>query len=88
MMFHRIPTRNTDRMKTWLIALNIDPNTPKESIKGHYVCSVHFTDDDYIEKMQFATRTTKRVLKDTAIPSKSLGGQSAAAAVSSRSIIL
>ena len=28
MMFHRIPTKNADLMNRWLLALEIDPNTP------------------------------------------------------------
>nr|XP_055038839.1 uncharacterized protein LOC129426495 isoform X4 [Misgurnus anguillicaudatus] len=46
-----------------------DLHTPVATIKGHRVCSEHFTEDDYFQKMQFATRTMKLVLKDTAIPS-------------------
>jgi len=44
----------------------LDPNTPEEIIKDHRVCSVHFTEDDYFEKNEFATQTMKRV-KDTDI---------------------
>ena len=51
------------------------PNTPVNSINKYFVCSEHFTIDDYFEKMQVATRTMKRVLKDTAIPSIIKTGQ-------------
>nr|XP_055071078.1 uncharacterized protein si:dkeyp-30e7.2 isoform X1 [Misgurnus anguillicaudatus] len=76
MMFHRIPTKNADLMKQWLLALDIDPHTPVATIKGYRVCSEHFREDDYFHKMEFATRTMKRVLKDTAIPSIVQTGQS------------
>ncbi|XDV35988.1 hypothetical protein PO909_005842 [Leuciscus waleckii] len=71
-------------MNQWLLGLDIDPNTPEDIIKDYHVCSEHFTEDDYFEKMEFATRTMKRVLKDTAIPSIVKTGQSGspAAAVS------
>ncbi|XP_073714375.1 zinc finger MYM-type protein 4 isoform X4 [Misgurnus anguillicaudatus] len=78
MMFHRIPTKNAELMNQWLLALDIDPHTPVATIKGHRVCSEHFTEDDYFLKI----RTKKRVLKDTAIPSLIVQrGQSGAAAV-------
>ncbi|XDV31414.1 hypothetical protein PO909_034103 [Leuciscus waleckii] len=73
MIFHRIPTKNTDLMNRWLLVLGIVPNTPVNTIKKYLVCSEHFTEDDYFEKMQVATRTMKRVLKDTAIPSIKTG---------------
>ena len=76
MMFHRILTKNADLMNLWLLALALDPNTPVDIIKYHRVCSEHFTEDDYFERMEFATRTMKRVLKDTAIPSIVQTGQS------------
>ena len=59
MMFHRCPTKNADRLSQWLLALDMDPNTPVATFKTHRVCSEHFTEDDY-EKMELATRTMKR----------------------------
>ena len=50
MMFHRIPTKNADLMNRWLLALEIDPNTPVDIIKDYHICSEHFTEDDYFEK--------------------------------------
>jgi len=70
MMFHRIPTKNADRLNLWLLALGMDPNTPVAILKRNVVCSEHFNEDDYFERMEFSTRTMKRVLKNTAIPSK------------------
>ena len=75
MMFHRIPTKNADLMNRWLLVLGIVPNTPVNTITKYFVCSEHFTVDDYFEKMQVATRTMKRALKDTAIPSIIKTGQ-------------
>ncbi|TDH16007.1 hypothetical protein EPR50_G00015440 [Perca flavescens] len=76
MMFHRFPTKNADRLNQWLLALDMDPNTPVATFKTHRVCSEHFTEDDYYEKMELSTRTMKLVLKDTAIPSIIQTGQS------------
>lgn len=73
MMFHRIPTKNADLMNQWLILLDIDQNAPVDVIKVYDVCSEHFTEDDHFPKMEFATRTMKPVLKDTAIPSIKIG---------------
>ena len=50
MTLHRIPTKNADLMNQWLLALDIDPNTPVDIIKDYRVCSEHFTEDDYFEK--------------------------------------
>ncbi|XP_065114776.1 uncharacterized protein [Paramisgurnus dabryanus] len=89
MMFHRIPTKNVDLMNQWLLALDIDLNTPVATIKGHRVCSEHFTEDDYFLKMQFATRTMKHVLKDTAIPSLIVQtGQSRSLAIKDNSFLV
>uniref|UniRef100_A0A9J8BS28 THAP-type domain-containing protein n=1 Tax=Cyprinus carpio carpio TaxID=630221 RepID=A0A9J8BS28_CYPCA len=37
MMFHRIPTKNADLMNRWLLALEIDPNTPVDIIKDYHI---------------------------------------------------
>jgi len=77
MMFLRSPIKYADLMNQWLaLDIMLDPNAPEEIVKDHSVCSVHFTEDDYFEKMEFASRTMKSVLKDTAIPSIAETGQS------------
>ncbi|XP_073720265.1 uncharacterized protein [Misgurnus anguillicaudatus] len=66
-----------------------DLHTPVATIKGHRVCSEHFTEDDYFQKMQFATRTMKLVLKDTAIPSLIVQtGQRESAAIKDNSLLV
>ncbi|XP_049889406.1 peroxynitrite isomerase THAP4-like [Epinephelus moara] len=72
LIFHAIPTRNPERMKQWLGALNMDPNTPQEAVKKMLVCSEHFSRDYYYEKLEFRTQTMRLFLKDTAIPSLSV----------------
>ncbi|XP_058251626.1 zinc finger protein 16-like isoform X1 [Hemibagrus wyckioides] len=44
---HKFPSKNPDRLKQWLLALNMDINTPAASLQQKRVCSEHFVDDDY-----------------------------------------
>ncbi|TRZ01674.1 hypothetical protein DNTS_006153 [Danionella cerebrum] len=76
-MFHRIPTKRKDRMYRWLAALNIDLNTPIESIKKWRVCSEHFVPDDYQEYTNSISPGQR--LKDTAIPNYNTRGSSSSA---------
>uniref|UniRef100_A0A8C9XRM5 THAP-type domain-containing protein n=1 Tax=Sander lucioperca TaxID=283035 RepID=A0A8C9XRM5_SANLU len=41
MMFHRFPTKNADQLNLWLLALDMDPNTPVATFKNHRVCLQH-----------------------------------------------
>ncbi|KAL7880758.1 hypothetical protein SRHO_G00030120 [Serrasalmus rhombeus] len=68
-MFHRLPLRDEERLKLWLIALGVDTSTPVEKLKGKVVCEEHFQPCDYYEKMELATRTMRRFLRDSAVPS-------------------
>ncbi|KAL6491158.1 hypothetical protein MHYP_G00015030 [Metynnis hypsauchen] len=68
-MFHRLPLRDEKRLKLWLIALGVDPSTPVEKLRGKVICEEHFQPCDYYEKMELATRTMRRFLRDTAVPS-------------------
>lgn len=68
LIFHSVPTNNPERTNLWLLALNLDPNTPKETVKKMLVCSEHFLRDDY-EKMELKNQTKRLLLKETAIPS-------------------
>ncbi|XP_074547591.1 zinc finger MYM-type protein 4-like isoform X2 [Halichoeres trimaculatus] len=44
--FHRIPF-NRNLRKLWLVALNMDVNTPKPMLSVLRVCSQHFSPEDY-----------------------------------------
>ncbi|XP_049914839.1 protein cornichon homolog 3 isoform X2 [Epinephelus moara] len=69
--FNVVPTSNTDRMKLWLFVLDIDPNTPVETVRKMFVCSCHFLPEDYAEKMEHRSSGMVQALffKDTVIPS-------------------
>ncbi|KAM9840465.1 uncharacterized protein ACBR49_015851 [Aulostomus maculatus] len=75
-MFHTIASKNPARMKLWLVALNIDPNTPTEKLRKMFVCSDHFSRNDYYEKTEYSgryrTKGNRLVLRETAIPSLGL----------------
>ncbi|XP_029905245.1 uncharacterized protein LOC115357737 isoform X2 [Myripristis murdjan] len=68
-MFHRLTAGNKERMRRWLTALNMNPNTPLSDVKKMLICSEHFVKDDYFERMQQTTRTMRLILKGTADPS-------------------
>ncbi|XP_072543325.1 uncharacterized protein [Salminus brasiliensis] len=68
-MFHRLPLRDESRLRLWLQALGVDPDTPADRLRGKVVCEEHFQPCDYYEKMELATRTMRRFLRDTAVPS-------------------
>lgn len=62
--FHRFPTHDGDRLKLWLIALNLNINTQKRVIKRWRICSNHFfvPDDFHI------TQNGRELLKTSAVP--------------------
>ncbi|KAL1256000.1 hypothetical protein QQF64_014061 [Cirrhinus molitorella] len=45
--FHRFPTFEPDRLHLWLLALQMDINTPMRLLKVWRVCSEHFAPDDF-----------------------------------------
>lgn len=45
--FHRFPTFEPDRLQLWLLALQMDINTPMRLLKVWRVCSEHFSPDDF-----------------------------------------
>ncbi|KAI4886341.1 hypothetical protein NFI96_010915, partial [Prochilodus magdalenae] len=51
------------------VQAEVDASTPVEKLKGKVICEEHFQPCDYYEKMELATRTMRRFLRDTAVPS-------------------
>ncbi|GLD48838.1 uncharacterized protein AKAME5_000273700 [Lates japonicus] len=69
--FHRLPLRNRDLLKLWLVALQIDVNTPVRTLRlaDLRVCSDHFDRDDYCQSNRKRRPTPKHFfLKKTAVP--------------------
>lgn len=63
--FHRLPLRNREIRQLWLVALQLDVQTPLQTIRerDYRVCSEHFDEDDLTEKS-----VKSRYLKANAIP--------------------
>ncbi len=49
--FHRLPLSNRGRLRLWLAVLQMDTNTPVQTLRlaDHRVCSDHFDRDDYCQ---------------------------------------
>ncbi|XP_029376907.1 zinc finger protein 287-like [Echeneis naucrates] len=65
--FHRLPVREPERLKLWLLALDIDMSTPLEELKKCIVCSEHFVMGDYTTIGQ-PKGMVHRFLRPTAVP--------------------
>ncbi|XP_028990807.1 lethal(3)malignant brain tumor-like protein 2 isoform X5 [Betta splendens] len=65
--FHRFPLGDTDRLRQWLFALNMDVSTPPHALHKMFVCQKHFEADDYC-----ATDPSRRgrLLRANAVPSQ------------------
>lgn len=61
--FHRFPTFEPDRLHLWLLALQMDINTPMRLLKVWRVCSEHFSPDDFK-----AISGNQVLLKSSAVP--------------------
>ncbi|XP_078101238.1 uncharacterized protein LOC144513923 [Sander vitreus] len=73
-VFHGLPTRDPQRCKTWLKAIQsprFDENTPVSKYSGVRVCSLHFQPEDYEEdfRAKILNIAPKPVLKSGAVPS-------------------
>ncbi|XP_059196559.1 uncharacterized protein LOC131977324 isoform X2 [Centropristis striata] len=66
--FHRVPF--TDVGLQWLLVLNIDLNTPPARVRQLRVCSVHFSEEDYLKPQP--NKLDRHLLKSTAVPSHQL----------------
>lgn len=60
--FHRVPSSDKDLLKLWLLALQIEPSTPTETVKrkDHKVCSVHFDPGDFYPRKPEPAPVQKR----------------------------
>ncbi|XP_055045177.2 uncharacterized protein [Misgurnus anguillicaudatus] len=61
--FHRFPTFDPYRLESWLLALQLDTNTPMRKLKAWRICSDHFSPDDFR-----VTLGGQIWLKSTAVP--------------------
>ncbi|XP_016298822.1 zinc finger MYM-type protein 4-like isoform X2 [Sinocyclocheilus anshuiensis] len=61
--FHRFPTFEPDRLHLWLLALQMDIDTPMRLLKVWRVCSEHFSPDDFK-----AISGNQVLLKSSAVP--------------------
>ncbi|GAA6232406.1 uncharacterized protein LOC108892782 [Lates japonicus] len=73
-VFHGLPTRDPQRCRTWLTAIQnprYDENTPVSRYSGVRVCSLHFRPEDYEEdfRAKILNVAPKPVLKSGAVPS-------------------
>ncbi|XP_044062808.1 uncharacterized protein LOC122881111 [Siniperca chuatsi] len=73
-VFHGLPTRDPQRCRTWLTAIQnprFDENTPVSRYSGVRVCSLHFKPEDYEEdfRAKILNITPKPMLKSGAVPS-------------------
>lgn len=72
MSFHRLPLRNADLLKLWLVVLKIDPNTRVEALRraDHRVCSVHFAPEDYfpVRAKKEGQKVQRLNLRKNAVP--------------------
>ncbi|XP_039973050.1 uncharacterized protein LOC120783832 [Xiphias gladius] len=73
-VFHGLPTRDPQRCRTWLTAIQnprYDENTPVSKYSGVRVCSLHFKPEDYEEdfRAKILNITPKPTLKSGAVPS-------------------
>ncbi|XP_032357541.1 lethal(3)malignant brain tumor-like protein 2 isoform X3 [Etheostoma spectabile] len=67
LVFHRFPLGDPHRLRQWLLALNMDVNTPLHVLNKRFVCQKHFDPDDYYDCLAEPTRRS-RLLKSTAVP--------------------
>lgn len=73
-VFHGLPTRDPQRCRTWLRAIQnprFDENTPSSKYSGVRVCSLHFTPEDYEEdfRAKILNIAPRPTLKSDAVPS-------------------
>lgn len=81
-VFHGLPTRDPQRCRTWLKAIQnprLDEDTPVSKYSGVRVCSLHFRPEDYEEDFRAKILNTapKPMLKSGAVPSVFPGRQHA-----------
>ncbi|XP_042363724.1 lethal(3)malignant brain tumor-like protein 2 isoform X2 [Plectropomus leopardus] len=65
--FHRFPVGDPERLRQWLVALNMEVNTPLHVVNKLFVCQKHFEPDDYHDVLCQQSRRA-RLLKNSAVP--------------------
>ena len=68
--FHRLPVKNSDTLKQWLIVLHLDVETSVETLreKDYRVCSNHFDQDDFVVTRMASNPPIKSRIKKSAVP--------------------
>lgn len=70
--FHRLPFHDRDTLRSWLLALQMDANTPVQKLRlaDHRVCSDHFDRCDYCQPKKRRKHPVPKhfFLKKTAVP--------------------
>lgn len=69
--FHRLPLNDAKTRKSWLVVLQLDVNTPTETLRlaDHRVCSDHFERDDYCQPKKARKAVPRHFfLKKDAVP--------------------
>ncbi|XP_045919645.1 uncharacterized protein LOC123979657 isoform X6 [Micropterus dolomieu] len=69
--FHRLPLSDMETLKLWLGVLQMDANTPVQTLRleDHRVCSDHFDRDDYCQPKKRRSAIPKHFfLKKNAVP--------------------
>ena len=66
LLFHAFPDVKTEKGKLWIAKIRHNPGRNFVVNQNTKVCSLHFTEDDYISGD--AIRSKRRVLKATAFP--------------------
>ncbi|XP_049422808.1 uncharacterized protein LOC125882893 [Epinephelus fuscoguttatus] len=67
--FHRLPYSDMETLKSWLVVLQMDANTPVATLRlaDHRVCGDHFDRDDYCQTKKTPNPKLLR-LKKNAVP--------------------
>lgn len=70
-IFHGFPLVDPERLRQWLLALDIDVNTPLHVLSKLFVCQKHFQLNDYYD-YHYPDQTVRRgrLLKTTAVPTQ------------------
>ncbi|KAM4585154.1 uncharacterized protein PAE49_004488 isoform 2-T2 [Odontesthes bonariensis] len=70
--FHRLPLRNRDILKLWLVALKMDPNitVPRLRRLDHRVCSAHFSPEAFnpLREKKEGQKFQHQHIKKNAVP--------------------
>uniref|UniRef100_A0A3B5BAK4 THAP domain-containing protein 1 n=1 Tax=Stegastes partitus TaxID=144197 RepID=A0A3B5BAK4_9TELE len=68
--FHRFPLGDPERLRQWLLSLDMDVNTPLRLLSKLFVCQKHFQPDDYHSDPPLQPSRRHRTLRTTAVPDR------------------